>query len=407
VPAARRAINRAVLTPVLSVAGTLVLALALSGCANFAQESAPTTWQSAVPQSPEAAPNPQLPGADGGGSGSGSGGAASNPAGPTSVPPPQGCQDFNPAVIATCLNPVSAVAVLPGTAGDPIGLVAERATGRILRVRKGQPATVVATVPVDATGDGGLTGLALSPTYSEDQLIFAYVTTPTDNRVLLIAPGDAPRPIVTGIPRGANDNRGALGLDHQGALLVATGDAGDPNAASDPKSLSGKVLRIDVDGTPAAGDPVVGSSVVASGLADPGGVCSSLDGTQAWVTDRQPTRDVLYRLRVGNPLGDPAWAWPDRPGVAGCAAFGGSVTIAMSTAGEVQALTLNSDGSFAGKPQVALHGTGGFGRLAGIDIINSQSAMVGTVNKDGGTPVSSDDRALVIVGTVATGSGQD
>ena len=98
----------------------------------------------------------------------------------------------------------------------------------------------------------------MSPTYGEDQLVFAYVTTATDNRVLMIAPGDAPRPIVTGIPRGSTNNRGALALDNQGALLVATGNAGDP-AAGNPTSLAGKVLRIDVDGQPAAGNPHPGS----------------------------------------------------------------------------------------------------------------------------------------------------
>jgi len=45
----------------------------------------------------------------------------------------------------TCLDTVSAVAVLPGD-GDPIALVGERRTGRILRVRKGQDPVVVATL---------------------------------------------------------------------------------------------------------------------------------------------------------------------------------------------------------------------------------------------------------------------
>ena len=105
---------------------------------------------------------------------------------------------------------MAAVAALPGTSTDPVGLAAERTTGRILRVHKGDDPALVTTLPVDATGDGGLTGLALSPTYSQDQLVFAYVTTATDNRVVLIAPGDAPKPVLTGIPRGTTNNRGVL-----------------------------------------------------------------------------------------------------------------------------------------------------------------------------------------------------
>jgi len=386
---------------VLATGSALVM---LSGCADFASEAAPNSWQPAPALSPEAPPNPVLPGQSGQSSNGGS-----NPhvgrGGP--VPPPQGCEDFNPAVIATCLNVVSAVAALPGTENDPIGLAAERTTGRIVRVHKGDQPNLVTTLQVDATGDGGLTGLALSPTYAQDQLVFAYVTTATDNRVMLIAPGDTPKPILTGIPRGAAGNRGVLSVDHRGELLVATGDAGDPANATNPNSLAGKVLRIDIDGKPAASNPTPTSPIVASGLYNPGGVCTSLDGTQAWVTDRAPTEDVLYRLQLGHPLGDPAWTWPDKPGVAGCAAFSTSVMIGMAAAGNVQSLALNKDGSFTGAPQVSLQGAQGFGRFSGMDIINDRGAMAGTINRDAdGKPVSSDDRVVVITSQPA-GGGQD
>lgn len=380
----------------------------LTGCAEFTQEASPGAWSAAPTLTPEAPPNPVLPGQAGGdGGGGGSPYGQGQTGAPTSVPPPKGCEDFNPAVIGTCLNPVSAVVALPGTDDDPVGLAAERTTGRILRVHKGDTPTVVTTVPVSATGDGGLTGLALSPTYTQDQLVFAYVTTATDNRVVMIAPGDAPKPVLTGIPRGATDNRGVLAVDHKGELLVATGDAGDPAAATDPHSLAGKVLRIDVDGSAAPGNPNPASPVVASGLIDPGGVCTSLDGSRAWVTDRTPTQDVLYRLVIGQALTQPAWTWPDRPGVAGCAAFTTSVSVATSTAGNLQSLALNADGSFTSAPSVTLQGSQGFGRLSGMDIINEHEALAGTVNKDpGGKPVSSDDRVVVIIPQGA-GGGQD
>lgn len=380
-------------------AATIVLA---SGCADFSAQATPNSWQSAPALSPENPPNPGPPG---------QAGANGNPnpnQPPTAgtVPPPKGCQDFNPSVIATCLNSISAVVALPGTDSDPVGLAAERTTGRIMRVHKGDQPSVFATVPVDAASDGGLTGLALSPTYAQDQLIFAFVTTPTDNRVVRIAPGDVPKPVLTGIPRGPSDNRGQLALDHHGALLVATGDAGNPTAAKDPASLAGKVLRIDVNGAPAPGDPTPGSSVVASGLAAPAALCSTMDGARAWVADRMSTQDVLYRLVPGQPLGSPAWTWPDRPGVAGCAAFSTSVMVGTSIAGNVQSLALNADGSFTGTPQIGMAGSQGFGRIGAINEINDRIALAGTVNKDGGTPTSSDDRVFVIVSQPA-GGGQD
>jgi glucose/arabinose dehydrogenase len=383
------------------------VAVLVSGCADFSDEAAPQSWQPAPTLAPESAPQPELPGESSGTGGQGSGTGGSTSQNPATVPPPDGCKDYHQEVIATCLGPVSAVAALPGTDSDPIGLAAERTTGQIVRVQQGHQPVVVATLSVDASTDGGLTGLALSPTYSQDQLIFAYITTPTDNRIVRIAPGDTPKPILTGIPRGPDDNRGEITLDHKGALLVVTGDAGDPQAAKDPNSLAGKVLRIDVNGAPAPGNPNPASTIVASGLTDPGGVCTSADGSRAWVTDRTSSQDVLYKLQVGQSLGAPAWSWPTRPGVAGCVAFPTSVMIATSTAGNVQSLSLNADGSFAGQPQVELAGAAGYGRLDGLDLIDANGAMAGTVNKDGGSPVSSDDRVVLIFGASGPGGGQD
>jgi glucose/arabinose dehydrogenase len=391
------------------ISGVLALgtvAVLVSGCADFSDSAAPTNWSPAPTLAPEAAPQPQLPGESNGqgGPGNAAGGGQQNPA---TVPPPDGCKDFHQEVIATCLGPVSAVAELPGTDANPVGLAAERTSGTIVKVQAGQQPQVLATLPVDASTDGGLTGLALSPTYSQDQLVFAYITTPTDNRIVRIAPGDTPKPILTGIPRGSSDNRGELALDHKGALLVVTGDAGNPQAAGNPTSLAGKVLRIDVNGQPAPGNPNPTSVVVASGLTDPGGVCSSADGSRAWVTDRTKSQDVLYKLNVGQALGAPAWTWPDKPGVAGCVSFPNSVMVATSTAGNMQSLSLNANGSFGGSPQVSLTGTAGYGRLGGMDLIGNSGAMVGTVNKDGGQPVSSDDRVVLIFGASSPDGGRD
>jgi hypothetical protein len=116
---------------------------------------------------------------------------------------------------------------------------------------------------------------------------------------------------------------------------------------------------------------------------------------------------VLYKVNVGQPLGTPAWTWPDKPGVAGCVSFPNSVMVATSTAGNIQSLSINADGSFAGSPQVGLAGAGGFGQLGGLDLVGTTAAIAGTVNKDGGKPVSSDDRVLLILGASGQGSGQD
>jgi len=384
------------------VASVLSGVLLTAACATFADQPPPESWRPQEQLTPQGGPDPDVPGESQPGEGDTGGGGT-----PTEIPPPDGCKDYDPAVIATCLDTVVAVAAFPGDGHDPVALVGERRTGRILRVKQGSDPQVVATVPVDGSTDGGLTGLALSPTYAEDQLIFAYITTPTDNRVVRIAPGDVPKPVITGIPRGATDNRGALAQDRTGALLLATGDAGNAQAAGDLNSLAGKVLRFDSSGAPAPGNPTKTSLVVASGLRSPGGVCTSVNGPGAWVTDRSANQDVLFRLELGKPLTTPAWTWPDRPGVSGCAAMATGIVIVMSTAGNAQRLPIASDGSFSGKPEVTLDKDEGYGLLGGLDAVNDQVAVAGTVNKDGGQPVSSDDRAIVVVLIGQKGNGVD
>lgn len=377
--------------------------LLLSGCARFDDTAAAErTWQPAPELTPERGPQPELPEAPG---------AQVPQRGPDGkrrepIPPPQGCTDHDPAVIGTCLDTVVALAALPGNGSRPAALAAERDTGRVMRVVAEWKATVFATLKVDSTGDGGLTGLALSPSYQEDQLVFAYLTTATDNRVVRFAKGQQPKPILTGIPKGPTGNRGALIGDGKGALLVATGDAGDAKAAASPNSLAGKVLRIDTSGKPAAGNPN-GSRVVASGLRSPGGVCAAPDGSRAWVTDRGSDADVVYRLKVGAPLGTPVWTWTDRPGVASCIDSATALAVATSVAGNLQHLSLGPDGAVTSKPQVTLDGKDGYGRLSGLDLLTPEVAVASTVNKDGGEPVSSDDRVVLIVPETAGRGGKD
>ncbi|MDQ3402585.1 MAG: PQQ-dependent sugar dehydrogenase [Actinomycetota bacterium] len=375
----------------------------LSSCATFTEQPAASEWRDQPALTPQAGPDPNPGGSDGGPDG----GGAPDQQPTTKVPPPDGCKDFHPAVLGTCMDSLVAVATLPGDGSNPTALVGERTTGRVLLVRQGAEPTVVATVPVDGSTDGGLTGLALSPTYTEDQLVFAYVTTATDNRLVRIAPNDTPKPVLTGIPRGPSGNRGALIRDPRGALLLATGNAGSATAPLDPTSLAGKVLRLNSSGQPANDNPTTGSAIVSSGLTSPGGMCSSLDGSRMWVTDRTAAADFLYRLEIGEPLAAPAWSWPDKPGISGCASPKGIMWVAMSTAGHLQNLPQAPDGSFTGKPTIMMGGPEGFGRVDGFDLLTDRLAVAGTVNKRGGTPVSSDDRAVVIVVEQSGGQGQD
>lgn len=361
--------------------------LLAAGCATF-PDAGPRDWQEKVegagelggpPVVPEPSPpQPSPPGRGG-----------STPGGDTT---PSGCVDPDPQVVATCLEPVAAIAVLPDAESAVVG---ERSTGRILRVRAGEQPELVATVAVDAKG-GGLSGLVLSPSFLEDRLLYAYVTTPEDNRVVRIAPGEAPKPVLTGIPRGpagqeGGGNGGALAIDVDGSLLVATGSTDGADAA--PGSLAGKLLRIDTRGRPAAGNPDPDSPVLSSGLSAPRGICVDPRRTTVWVTDRAPTADTLH-LVVPGPLPAPAWRWPDRPGVTGCVAQDGVVTIAQTRDEAVFVMRTNAANRFTGTPETLLANT--YGRLSAATLAPDGLLWLGTTNKTGTAPISSDDRVIRI-----------
>jgi glucose/arabinose dehydrogenase len=376
-------------------------ALLVAGCADFPEAGQTDDWREKPEFGFEAGPQPQVPGGPGGPGGPGIPGLPGEPP-PTGPPrPPEGCKDFDLRVIATCLEPVTAIAGLPsGTAA----IVAERTTGRLLRVEVGAEPVEIARLQVDPTGGGGVTGLALSPSYAEDELIYAYVTTPTDNRVVRIAPGDTAKPVLTGIPRGQTGNGGGLAKDPKGALLVVTGDAGNPLAAADPNSLAGKVLRINSFGAAPADNPTRGSLVVSSGLHQPVGLCVDAVTGATWVTERGANVDALYRIRFGEPVGPADWTWPQRPEVAGCVVENGLLGVALTKEQSVFNLSMTPDGSFTGRPVVTLKDT--FGRLHGAAPAGNGLWWLSTVNKDGGAPVSSDDRILLVAPQVG-GPGGD
>lgn len=361
------------------------LGLLLAGCATF-PDNGPRDWHEklgnvgelggppSIPDQPNA-PDQQAP-------------PSGAPGQSGTAPPPQKCPDPDPQVVATCLNPVGAIAPL---ADAETALVGERSTGRVLLVKRGTDPQLVATVPVDAAGGGGLTGLVLSPGYDEDQLLYAYVSTPTDNRVVRIAPGEPAKPILAGIPRGATHNAGALVVDTDGSLLVATGDAG--GNAADPASLAGKVLRIDTLGQPAPDNPDPRSAIVSSGLSDPGGICIDPQSSLTWITDHTATQDVLHLVAPG-PLPAPAWTWPQRPGVAGCMALGGVLAIAQTGTASLFVLRPSASGTFTGDPETILVNT--YGRLSAAAPGSDGLLWLGTVNKAGGKPGATDDRVIRI-----------
>jgi glucose/arabinose dehydrogenase len=151
--------------------------------------------------------------------------------------------------VATGLEVPWEIAFLP----DGRALVTER-PGRIrmLEADGTLQADPVAEIDVSGQGEGGLLGLALDPDFADNQLLYLYYTTPTEmqlERWRFLGDGLAREAdLLDGtIQAGTIHDSGRIAFGPDKDLYVATGEAGQPELAQDPRSLNGKFLRLTPD----------------------------------------------------------------------------------------------------------------------------------------------------------------
>jgi glucose/arabinose dehydrogenase len=311
----------------------------------------------------------------------------------------------NPSLVASGLNVPWGVAFLP----DGAALVAERTTGRIKRIDSGggTPRTVMRVPRVANFGEGGLLGIAVSPTYASDRLVYAYYTSSRDNRVVRFRLGGRIRTVVTGIRRAGNHNGGRLAFGPDGYLYVSTGDAGDRSSAQDRGSLNGKILRIRGDGSIPRGNPF-GSRVWSYGHRNVQGL--AWDGARRlWATEfGESARDEVNLIRKGRNYGwpsvegmgdtqggrfrNPVLTWPvSEASPSGAAIIGSTLYVGALRGERLWQIQLN--GTSAGSPQSAFQGR--YGRIRTVVRAPDGSLWITTSNRDGyGNPRSGDDRIL-------------
>jgi glucose/arabinose dehydrogenase len=335
--------------------------LVLSGCAQFNDaQSQPFTTEPERHAPPSSTPPPPPPLPD--------------------KPFPKKCPA--PGVMQGCLESTSGLLMQPDSKS---ALVAERTTGAVKEVAVSAEPKVKTVIPVDPSGDGGLMDIVLSPTYSQDRLMYAYISTPSDNRVIRIADGDIPKDILTGIPKGATGNTGALLFTSPTTLVVLTGDAGNPAMAADPASLAGKVIRIEQPTTLNQAPP----TTALSGLGAGGGLCTDPVDGSLYVLDRAPTADRLQRITKDSKVST-VWTWPDRPGVAGCAALDGTVLVNLINTKQTVAVHLaQGTGAVTGPPDVVRKDT--HGHAWALRMSPDGNVWGATVNKTDGDAAKLDD----------------
>ncbi|WP_030971298.1 PQQ-dependent sugar dehydrogenase [Streptomyces sp. NRRL S-1824] len=337
---------------------------------------------------------------------------------PSSLPPAKGSVKVASTLTEGLASPWG-LAELPG--GDL--LVSSRDERTITRVdgRTGSK-TLLGTVPgVSPAGEGGLLGIAISPTYASDHLVYAYFTTGSDNRIAHMRydqHGDAgrqlgaPHTILQGIPKGNIHNGGriAFGPDHM--LYAGTGETGNTGLAQDKASLAGKILRMTPDGRPAPGNPEPGLLMYSYGHRNVQGLAWD-SRKQLWASEfGQDTWDELNQIVPGGNYGwptyegkvgkkgfvDPVAQWKtSEASPSGIAFAQGSIWMAGLRGERLWRIPLSEN---PGKeplaaPQSFLKGQ--YGRLRTVLAAGGNRLWLVTSNTDTrGTPEPGDDRALVL-----------
>jgi glucose/arabinose dehydrogenase len=311
-----------------------------------------------------------------------------------------------PQVMAQGIEVPWGLAFLP----DGDALFGERETGRIFRLTPGgQPRQVYDVPGVAASGEGGLLGIAVSPGFTMDDLVYAYYTGEKDNRNIRFRLGvGQPEVIFDGIAKAGFHNGGRIAFGPDGMLYVGTGDAGDTQRSQNRSSPNGKILRLAPDGAPAPGNPSAGSPVYSLGHRNVQGLAWDAAGRLFATEFGQNRLDEVNLIEPGRNYGWPlvegtgntdggrftnplvTWA-TSAASPSGLAIAGNTAYVAALRGERLWAVPLN--GRTAGEPRGELQGR--YGRLRTAVIAPDGSLWLTTSNTDGrGDPRDGDDRIL-------------
>ncbi len=303
------------------------------------------------------------------------------------------------------------IAFLPG--GD---MVFTERTGQLVRL--GEQERFIRVPGVEPYGEGGLLGLALHPRFEENRWLYLYYTTKIggklENRVVRYVYDTAanaltsPAVIISGIPAARYHDGGRIAFGPDGKLYITAGDATNSDSAQDIKALSGKILRVNDDGTIPADNPF-GNAVYSYGHRNVQGLAwddkGRLWGTEHGRSGALSGYDELNLIEKGKNYG-----WPD---IQGDETHAGMVTPVINsgpttTWAPAGAVYFEGNIFFAGlkgealyqynikNKTLALHFQHRFGRLRAV-VIHDGRLYLSTSDRDGRGPLHpGDDRIIRI-----------
>ncbi|CAM5220500.1 Glucose/arabinose dehydrogenase OS=Ureibacillus acetophenoni OX=614649 GN=SAMN05877842_10517 PE=4 SV=1 [Ureibacillus acetophenoni] len=287
-------------------------------------------------------------------------------------------------------------------------------TGTITKIEGGQAVRqqVKLDKQLSKAAEAGLMGFALAPNFTNSNRAYAYYTYEDQNGrfnriVSLILENNVweeESVLLDKIPSGNVHHGGRIKIGPDGKLYATAGDAAESSLAQNLNSLSGKILRLNLDGSIPADNPFKNSYVYSYGHRNPQGLTWSPEGTMYASEHGNRTNDEINKIEPGLNYG-----WPVIEGTEGQE---GMVT-PIFTSGRNNTWAPSGMGYYNGKLYVAaLRGnavlefileTGetrefvkGLGRVRDV-FVEGDTLYFVTNNTDGrGTPQPNDDKLYSI-----------
>lgn len=194
----------------------------------------------------------------------------------------------------------------------------ERA-GRISRVNPATGATtpVITIADVKSAGEGGLLGMALHPSFTANPHVFVVYNydrsgTYMEKVVRYTYSGSIltnPTIILDNIPASNVHNGSRLVISSDLKLYITTGDAANQPSAQNLASVSGKILRLNLDGSIPSDNPIPGSPIWSFGHRNPQGLV--IANGKLYSSEHGPDRDDEVNIILRNRN----FGWPNVNGL--------------------------------------------------------------------------------------------
>lgn len=282
------------------------------------------------------------------------------------------------------------------------------------------------TAPFNEEGEGGLLGLAADPDFDDNGYLYAYhsyLESGGDiaNRMLRLKVSDGKatidKELLSDIPGGVNHNGGRIKIGPDNLLYITTGERYEPELAQNEDSLSGKILRIGLDGSIPEDNPWPNSPVYSMGHRNAQGLAWNPNNGYLYATEHgQRNFDEINRIEAGEnygwpevegdddnngtyqaPLahsGDETWA-PSGVAFIEEGPWAGSLLAANLRGEQLLKITLSEDGTQVTQVEPIFKDE--WGRIRNVTAGEDGKLYVLTNNRDGrGSPRDGDDQLIVL-----------